>query len=468
MKILVALANFGTKNDGYARRLIAEYRSMPYHVDLVLLTNIPKPWAKGVEVRVGLPSPNPWSLPFAHKALFSERRTVYDLYIYSEDDTLIGKRHIEAFLAATALLPPTEIAGFLRSERDAHGNCYISSIHSHFSWDPASVHAAGGRTFAYFNNEHAAAFILTRDQLARAIASGGFLVAPHEGRYDLLCTAATDPYTQCGFRKVIDISAIDDFIVEHLPNVYLGRFGLPRADLDAQVAALHAIGRGELPRTRNFPTESRVRHARWSKLYHEPGDDALVALVPPETKNLLSVGCGQGRTEEALIARGVRVVGIPLDAVIAACAHRRGVEVIPGDLRQAEAHLEGKRFDAIYFGNLLHLLPDPPSVLARFRRLLVPGGAVLATLPNLGYLPFRLRRLRGVDGYGELGSFERTGIHLTDAALVRSWFQSAGLRVERLDGPIPARFRWLGRSLLGLGDRALWERLLVLGRNEAP
>lgn len=64
--ILVAIANYGTGNRQHLERLISAYRAMRARVDIVVLSNIPKDLGTGVEVRVGLPSPNPWSLPFAH------------------------------------------------------------------------------------------------------------------------------------------------------------------------------------------------------------------------------------------------------------------------------------------------------------------------------------------------------------------------------------------------------------------
>src|ERR1700688_853748 len=114
MKILVAIANYGTQNDRYLHRLLAEYRSMSYEVDIIVLSNLSKDLGPDVEVKVGLPTKDPWSLPFSHKQLFADRRSNYDLFIYSEDDMLVTERNIRAFLAATEILKKNEIAGFLR------------------------------------------------------------------------------------------------------------------------------------------------------------------------------------------------------------------------------------------------------------------------------------------------------------------------------------------------------------------
>src|SRR5262245_44064893 len=85
-RVLVALASYGTSNDRHLERLVREYRSMPFEIDIVVISNIDKKPDPDVECRVGLPNKNPWSLPFAHKKLFADRADQYDLFIYSEDD----------------------------------------------------------------------------------------------------------------------------------------------------------------------------------------------------------------------------------------------------------------------------------------------------------------------------------------------------------------------------------------------
>ena len=173
----------------------------------------------------------------------------------------------------------------------------------------------GESEFAFFTNEHSACYALTRAQLRRAIDSGGFLVAPHEGKYDLLCTAATDPYTQCGMKKLICISRIEDFLVHHLPNKYVGTtFGVDDHEFRRQVDILsRTCGNGHPP-TSLFPTETKLKHARHSKNYYEPVSEELYSLIPSRARNVLSVGCGSGALEIRLVEMGVRVVAVPLDS----------------------------------------------------------------------------------------------------------------------------------------------------------
>jgi SAM-dependent methyltransferase len=453
VRVLVVIANHGSRNDGFARRLLDEYRSMSFAVDLVVLSNVPKDYGRDVEVRVGMPSPDPWSLPFAHKAVMAERADAYDLFVYSEDDTLIRQRNLEAFLGTCDALDEDEIAGFLRAEVGPDGAVSLSTVHSHYHWVPSSVCARGPYTMAHFTNEHSGCFALTRKQLARALASGGFLVEPHQGRYDLPCSAATDPYTRCGLRKLLCVSHLDDFVVRHLSDRYVGRLGLERADLERQIGALRKVAAGQAPSGELLCSETRLPRGRWSKSYYEPASPSLLALVPDAARTLLSVGCGSA--EQSLQDRGARVAAIPLDAVIGACAAARGLEILPPDLDAALAALGSRRFDCVLASQLLHLAPDPVAWLRRLSQVLEPGGALVASLPNLDQLAVRWHRWRARPGFSRLLDPAASGLHATSEAVARSWLERCGLAVAELRHEIPPRFAGAQRASLGLWP-GLW------------
>ena len=139
MKILIAIANYGSKNDDYLSRVLSEYRRMPYQTDFVVFSNVAKDLGPDVEVRVGLPDKDPWSLPFGHKQLFAERGDRYDLFLYSEDDILVTQRNIDAYLRATEVLSPNQLAGFFRFEEYADGRISYPDVRDHFHWVPGSL-----------------------------------------------------------------------------------------------------------------------------------------------------------------------------------------------------------------------------------------------------------------------------------------------------------------------------------------
>ena len=447
MKALVAIASYGLTNEKYLARLVSEYQSMSLDVDIVVISNLRKPVAPGVEVLVvDLKGKDPWSLPFIHKELFASRIDNYELFIYSEDDTLILERNLRAFLDVSAVLPEDEIPGFLRFEEAPDGKLNYPEMHGHFHWDPGSVRVRGDHTLAFFTNEHSACYVLTREQLRRAIVSGGFLVPAHSGKYDLLCTAATDPYTQCGFRKLICISHLADFLIHHLPNKYVGTsFGVDDAELRRQVQVLLQLGKKKYLRTSLFDTETKLPDWRHSKSYYEEIQTAVIDAIPAGVRTVLSIGCGWGATEARLALRGLRVTAVPIDAVIAGGAQAEGVEVVTGDFATIRTKLSGRKFDCLLLSNTLHLISDPSGVLASFGSLLAPGGVSIAMVPHISHLGLIWKALRRDRRIKILASHGETGVHLVSHRVVKKWVRNAGMRVEGISNILGSRAEGIRR-----------------------
>lgn len=430
LRVLVALASYGTSNDRYLERVIREYRSMPFDVDIVVVSNIDKS-ALGVECRVGIPSKDPWSLPFAHKNVFGERANKYDLFIYSEDDILITEGNLRAFLDVTAALEQGEIAGFLRIEKGASGEENYPDIHENFHWDPTSVRCRGRYTLAHLTNEHAACYVLTQTQLRMAIQSGGFLVGPHKEKYDLPCTAATDPYTQCGLTKLVPVSHIDDFTVHHLSNKYVGRVGITAAELGDQIKALIRIAESWRTPRPLFNTETKLPHGIYSKDYYEPVCEDVISAVPRMARNVLSIGCGSGATEKRLVEQGLRVVAMPLDPVISSGAASCGVEMIHGSIDEIATLARGEKFDCLLCLNVLHLAHDPATVLSRLKDCLSDDSTAIIQSPSMLSLRTIIRAFRDMS-VPQLGKdYSSTGVQFSTVRSVRSWCAESGMKVDR-------------------------------------
>lgn len=465
MNILIAIANYGTKNISFLKKLILHYKSLPYQIHICLLTERRKDIDSSVEQIIAIPNKNPWSLPFAHKTLFADRLHLYDLFIYSEDDTLISQINIEAFLWASSVLETNDIPGFLRIEIGPDNKTYISTMHSHYHWDMSSFCNRGGETFAYFTNEHSACFILTREQLSKAISSGGFLVKPHEGIYDMLCTAATDPYTQCGFRKLICISRLDDFLVQHLPNNYVGVMGAPRKDALSQIDALHQIAAGRLNKSSILPEVPATLPPPFHMQYYASPCEMILKQIPKGRKDVLSVGCGQGLMEERIQILGHNVTAIPIDSVIAASAKRRGISLQCGTLDEAFSSLLTRRFDAVIFSRFLHLIQNPDKYINAAVKLLNPGGMLISHVLNLNRLMLLLLSLKNSSYSIRNIRINNNTLSSTTINTLRSWYAGSELKSIKIYGQchpklslIPKvfsnRLKWLfSKEFLAIGIR---------------
>jgi 2-polyprenyl-3-methyl-5-hydroxy-6-metoxy-1,4-benzoquinol methylase len=451
LRLLVAIASHGNKNLEFLKKLIQRYQGMSMNVDVVVFSEVHKDLPLNVKVIVGLPSKNPWSLPFAHKAYFAQNCDKYDLFIYSEDDMEVTEENIQAFLRVVPQLKPDEIAGYLRYERDSSGARSLPDAHGTFHWKAESVRRRGTETIAEFTNEHAGFYILTQGQLREAIASGGFLRGPCEGRYGMLETAATDPYTRCGFRKVICISALEDFLIHHMPNRYVGQLGTLLFAFKEQINTLMEICDDKHPGSSLCEVESKLRRSRWSKSYDEEPSEELLKMVPADGKTILSIGCGRGAIEMSLKQRGVTVTAIPLDSVIGASAARLGIEVVYGTWNECLTILDGRKFDCVLMPNLLHLLPNPRTVLEQCSRFVRKGGTFVIGDPNFGRLPIFIKRIFGTGDYGKLRSFSESGINMCAPKTFKKHIERQGLRVE----PI----KWIHQACPRRELSCIWSRL---------
>jgi len=450
LRLLVAIASFGEKNIQYLKEVISTYQGMEMDVDIVVLSEAPKSLVPGVKVMVGLPSKNPWSLPFGHQRLFAENADRYDLFIYSEDDVRITEESIRAFLRMTEVLDPNEIAGFMRYEVGPAGTMYLPDAHGGYHWKPDSVRKRGDHLFAEYTNEHTAFYLVNQAQLKRAIASGGFLCEPHEGRYDMLCTAATDIYACCGFRKVLCVSDFEKFLLHHLSNRYAGRIGLPLCLVREQIATLKEIQRGNHPATALCSSEPKLLHSKWSKDYEEKPRDAVLKKVPRNAKTILSIGCGGGETEIKLKQRGLDVTVFPLDSVIGAKAQRRGIKVIYGTLDECLECTNGRQFDSVLISNILHLFPDPARLLERCSGFVAEGGSLLVNGPNFARIGTLLKCSVGWKDYRKLRCFDESGISICGPGALKRKLADAGF--------YPTDVEWFNHEPIR------WRKMRVHGR----
>lgn len=463
MRILVAIANYGFKNTEYLNRLIHEYQSMPCKVDIVVLSNVSKKFEPSIKVVVGLPTNDPWSLPFGHKKLFAERLEDYDLFIYSEDDTLISWENINCFIQMTRVLPDGHISGFLRYELDSTGVKWYPDFVGPYHWLPTSVKKVKEFTVAEFSNVHAACYLLTREQLRKAINSGGYLVEPHQGRYDLLCSAATDPYTQCGLIKVICISHIAGTLVHHLSNRYVGALGINEADFNRQVVFMLSPEFEQKPQQALFAMTKYIDNIRWDKEYFGSPNHDLLSMVPRKSRRILSVGCGYPSTEMALVQYNHRVTVMPLDLIVGAIATSRGLEVTEPNFETAFYNLNGALFDCIIFSDVLQHLKDPLDILSRAGTLLAPDGELLISIPNFKYLKF----LKHNFPYPlfKRWTYSKHLMQMVGKKHLEKWFRSIGFSEIHYQYAIEPQHLKRFKAPIAIGNSLLAFRLLARGRN---
>jgi SAM-dependent methyltransferase len=147
--------------------------------------------------------------------------------------------------------------------------------------------------------------------------------------------------------------------------------------------------------------------------------DALAGLVPPESADLLEIGCGHGEVLLEARNRGFRVSGIELSAHAAAIANRcLGAEAVSVGTLEA-CPLARDRFSAVLAADVVEHVRDPEGWLRRIHELLVPGGIVLLITPSLDSWTRRLLRSRWME-------YKVEHLHYFSAASIRLLLERCG------------------------------------------
>jgi SAM-dependent methyltransferase len=163
---------------------------------------------------------------------------------------------------------------------------------------------------------------------------------------------------------------------------------------------------------------------------------ALLLAAARPGERVLDLGCGAGRFVAALRDAGAEAVGVEL----AQAALERARANVPGaDLRLVEPDgslpLEHGSVDLVWCSEVLEHVADTEHVLLELRRVLRPGGRLLATVPFHGRVKAALIGLLRFDQH-----FDPLGQHLRfytrsslQATLERSGFDA--VRVRPWGGP---------------------------------
>jgi 2-polyprenyl-3-methyl-5-hydroxy-6-metoxy-1,4-benzoquinol methylase len=141
----------------------------------------------------------------------------------------------------------------------------------------------------------------------------------------------------------------------------------------------------ELVSTRTFLTTHY-----FSKDYYERISEKVLKDIPPESKEILSVGAGIGSSEIELQRQGHRVTVIPLDSIISVDMKEAGITVLKPDLESALSFLSGKHFDFLIMNNILQYYSKPAGVLKKILSYL-EAQTVYIVLQNTRY--FKIRKL---------------------------------------------------------------------------
>jgi 2-polyprenyl-3-methyl-5-hydroxy-6-metoxy-1,4-benzoquinol methylase len=170
------------------------------------------------------------------------------------------------------------------------------------------------------------------------------------------------------------------------------------------------------------------------------GHRRIVEAVPPGSL-VLDIGCSTGYVAAELVQRGCRVIGFDSDAESAKLAEAHCERVIVGTLESRDARAALPRgVEVVILGEVLEHTSDPLTILREMHELIVPGGRVIVSIPNVGVWFARMEILRGRFPYADSGIFDRTHLRFFTRATLHDLVRDAGFEVvaeHPAAGPLP-------------------------------
>jgi MPBQ/MSBQ methyltransferase len=195
----------------------------------------------------------------------------------------------------------------------------------------------------------------------------------------------------------------------------------------------------------------------------------VIAAATPSGSRVLDVGAGYGSFVVLARERGFDAVGTEIASFEVAFARRRLARMRPGDVPEAvfldggifNTHLDGSRFDAITFWNVLEHIDDPRPILRRAAGLLARGGAIYVVCPNYAawrneahyqvpWRPFltRAAAVRRLERYGKDPRFFATSVFQRTNWGVMGALMRNGLRLYDRMNQVPMQLGAPPRMLL--------------------
>jgi 2-polyprenyl-3-methyl-5-hydroxy-6-metoxy-1,4-benzoquinol methylase len=167
--------------------------------------------------------------------------------------------------------------------------------------------------------------------------------------------------------------------------------------------------------------------------YENPRED-VQAVVPPDARRILDIGCSSGAVGAALKARqDAEVVGVEIDPAYAADAEERLDRVMVADVEEMFGGPDPPdlgEFDCLVAADVLEHLRDPWLVLRQAVRLVRPGGSAVVSLPNVRFWDmFWQVGKRATWPQHDHGLFDRTHLRFFTVWDARGLLDQAGLDV---------------------------------------
>ena len=178
-------------------------------------------------------------------------------------------------------------------------------------------------------------------------------------------------------------------------------------------------------------------HAKWGLSLNysfAPRSDLFPLMdLSREGLRILEIGCACGATLREIGGRNptARLYGVELNERAAAIA-APFVQILTMNVEELDPADIAERFDYIIMGDVIEHLLDPWAAIRNIRELLVPGGAIIASIPNVAHISNLHNILCGRWTYEDAGLLDRTHFRFFTKYEIIKLFEGAGLAVDEI------------------------------------
>ena len=233
--------------------------------------------------------------------------------------------------------------------------------------------------------------------------------------------------------------------VVSLPNVYVHHeesgHGQERAESEQMLTQDNLIFRTKWGVSLDYSFNPRV-------------DILSMMDLSREWLRVLEIGCACGATLREIGSRNptARLYGVELNEHAAAIA-APFVQILTMNVEELDPADISERFDYIIMGDVIEHLLDPWSAIRNMRELLVPGGAIIASIPNVAHISNLYHVLCGRWTYEDMGLLDRTHFRFFTKYEIVQLFENAGFIVDETQPrklPLDAQWQKFRDELLSL------------------
>ncbi len=196
----------------------------------------------------------------------------------------------------------------------------------------------------------------------------------------------------------------------------------------------------------NFDTKTET--------YYSYNRQEMLKFIPKNSKTILEFGCGKGYFGKLVKSTySVEYWGVEIDSNSANIATKHIDKIFRGAIEELIDNLPKNNFDCIVFNDVLEHLVDPYTILNKCKFLLVAGGVIVSSIPNVRYFGNLYELIIRKDWkYKDEGILDKTHLRFFTKKSLENTFQQLNFDIIDMEGLSPIKdFRFEILNILTMG-----------------